>query len=288
MIYTVTLNPALDRELIVPALAHDTVLRATTSRADVGGKGFNVSRMVAALGGQSVALGFAGGKTGEMLQSKLDAAGIATDFTWIDGETRTNTSIVSAENGQYIKANESGPTISEAALSQLLAQVAALATPGDDWVLAGSLPPGVPVAIYGMLIETIQAAGGRVILDASGEALRLGLAARPFLAKPNDEEAMALTGAATPAEAADAVRAMGVHNVVVSLGKHGALICDSTGLTDIASIAITQKNPIGAGDAMVGGIVHSLSTGLPLPQAVRWGMACGAAAAAKYAFGTRA
>src|SRR3954451_24411287 len=112
MIYTVTLNPALDRELTVPALVFDDVLRATETRVDCGGKGFNVSRMLAALGAESIALGFAGGHTGAMLRDGLAALGIETDFVQIGGETRTNVSIVMTNDGHYVKVNEAGPTIS--------------------------------------------------------------------------------------------------------------------------------------------------------------------------------
>ena len=111
MIYTVTLNPALDRELAVAAVAFDEVLRATDSRVDCGGKGFNVSRMLASLGAESVALGFAGGRTGEALRDGLRALGITTDFVEIAGETRTNVSIVTHDHAHYIKVNEPGPTI---------------------------------------------------------------------------------------------------------------------------------------------------------------------------------
>ena len=112
MIYTVTLNPALDRELTVPALAFDEVLRATATRGDFGGKGLNVSRMLASLGAKSVALGFAGGHTGQALREGMAALGIATDFTPVAGETRTNISIVAQDHEHHIKVNEPGPTIS--------------------------------------------------------------------------------------------------------------------------------------------------------------------------------
>src|SRR5690349_20087755 len=106
MIYTVTLNLALDRELTIPAFDFGQVLRATDSRVDCGGKGFNVSRMLAALGATSIALGFAGGHTGATLRDGLAALGIETDFVWIAGETRTNVSIVTAHDGRHIKVNE--------------------------------------------------------------------------------------------------------------------------------------------------------------------------------------
>ncbi len=284
MIYTVTLNPAVDKELVVPEIAFDAVLRASETRLDFGGKGFNVSRMLHSLGAASVALGFAGGKSGELLRDGLEALGIATDFVWVGGETRTNVSVVTEPASHYLKVNEPGPTISAAELAELRQKVRGLARPDDWWVLAGSLPPGVETTVYAHLIQDIQSAGGRVILDTSGEALGLGCAARPFLAKPNDVEAQQLTGlpVETPAQiaaAAQAMQAQGVGNVVVSLGKAGALLAEETAVYQAISPTIQERNPIGAGDSMVGGLVYALSQGHSVAEALRWGIACGAATA---------
>jgi 1-phosphofructokinase family hexose kinase len=155
---------------------------------------------------------------------------------------------------------------------------------GDWWVLAGSLPPGVPSNIYADLIKTIQAAGAFAILDTSGEALARGCTARPFLAKPNDVEAHNLTGlpvknVADIAAAAKAIHASGVETVVISLGKAGALLVDTENVWQAESPVIKESNPIGAGDSMVGGLVWALSRGLPMTEAVTWGIACGAATA---------
>lgn len=286
MIYTVTLNPAVDKELTVPNLTFDTVLRATASRVDVGGKGFNVSRMAAELGGNSVALGFAGGKAGELLRDGLEAAGIATDFVWVNGETRTNVSVVTAVPSHYLKVNEPGPTVNQAEIQTLLRKVEQLAQTGDYWVLAGSLPPGVPPIIYAQMMQRLHAAGAHVILDTSGEALRLGCGKRPFLAKPNDSEASALTGLPTSNRAeiitaARAIQALGVANIVISLGKAGALLATQSNVYLAAAPTIEEKNPIGAGDSLVGGLVWSLSQGDDLPTALRCGIAAGAASASQ-------
>lgn len=284
MIYTVTLNPAVDKELVVPEIAFDSVLRAGVTRVDFGGKGFNVSRMLQALGAESTALGFAGGKSGDLLREGLESLGIGTDFVSVSGETRTNVSVVTEPASHYLKVNEPGPTISASELDELRRKVRALSREGDWWVLAGSLPPGVPTAVYADLITDIQAAGGRVILDTSGEALGLGCGARPFLAKPNDIEVHQLTGLPVnnPAEiaaAAQAVQASGVGHVVVSLGKAGALLVDETAVWQAASPKIQERNPIGAGDSMVGGLVFALSQGYAVAEALHWGIACGAATA---------
>jgi len=286
MIYTVTLNPAVDREMTVDTIAFDTVLRALDWRVDCGGKGFNVARMLKSLGTSSVALGFAAGKSGEMLNDKLQSLGIETEFVWVDGETRTNVSIVSAENGQYVKANEPGPTINEAGLAQLAQKISDLVQAGDWWVLAGSLSPGVEPSYYTELITIIQSAGAKVFLDTSDEALRQNCGAKPLLVKPNDEEAHELTGLPvnTPAEIAAvgmAISAMGPASVIISLGKVGAVLVDKGKAWLAASPKIVAANPIGAGDSMVAGIVWGLSQGDSMQDALCKGIACGAATASQ-------
>lgn len=284
MIYTVTLNPALDRELTVPDLVFDEVLRATEMRIDYGGKGFNVSRALAALGAESVALGFVGGKTGEKLEAGLASLGITTCLTQVAEETRTNVSIVPENAAHHIKVNEVGPTISSGEQDILIARVDDMARPGDWWVLSGNLPPGVSDTIYADLIQSVHSAGARAILDTSGAPLRYGCEAGPFVAKPNSREAGELTGMRvhTPGEArvaAQAVHTMGVRIVLVSLGKRGALLSDGENTWMAEPPEIEERNPIGAGDASVAGLVWGLDQGLPLPDVLRWSVACGAAAA---------
>jgi 1-phosphofructokinase family hexose kinase len=284
MIYTMTLNPAVDRELTVPQIEFDSVLRADQYRVDYGGKGFNVSRLLKSLGTSSVALGFAGGRSGELLRDGLQSLGIDTDFIWIEGETRTNVSIVSTSQNRYVKANEPGPTISPTETEELLEKVRSLSRPGDWWVLAGSLPPGVPATIYADIIQIVQSGGARVILDTSGEALIHGCHAGPYLVKPNAFEAHKLTGLPVDSldqiiAAAQAVREVGTQVVVVSMGKDGAMLVEDERVWIAKSPKIEERNPIGAGDSMVGGLVWGLNAGLELHDALCWGVACGAAAA---------
>jgi 1-phosphofructokinase family hexose kinase len=284
MIYTLTLNPALDRELTVAAFAFDEVLRASAVRVDCGGKGFNVSRALAALGAESIALGFIGGATGESLTVRLADLGIRTDFVPVADETRTNISIVTKDHMHYLKVNDPGPTIAPAEQTRLLQKIRALARPGDWWVLAGSLPPGVPATFYAQVIRLVQSAGAHAILDTSGDPLRFGCEARPFLAKPNAAEVGELTGTpvTSPDEAREAmgkIHALGVQNVVISLGQGGALYSDGQNIWQAEPPAVEERNPIGAGDALVAGLVWGLSHGYSEPEVLRWGVACGAAAA---------
>jgi len=284
MIYTLTLNPAVDRELTVPAIEYDSVLRASESRVDFGGKGFNVSRLLKGLGAESTAVGFLGGKAGEILQDGLKSLGIGAEFVWVPGETRTNVSIVTQSGGHYLKVNEKGPLVDSAKQQELLDRIATLAHPGDWWVLAGSLPPGVADGFYAKIVNVLNQHGSMTLLDTTGESLRLGCAEKPYLVKPNAEEAHALTKmpVETPAEIAAVaaeIRRMGAQNVVISMGKAGALLQTAEGTWLTHSPKIKEKNPIGAGDSMVGGLVSALTRGLTLKDSLGWGVASGAATA---------
>jgi 1-phosphofructokinase family hexose kinase len=284
MIYTLTLNPAVDRELTVPEVQFDAVLRAEESRVDLGGKGFNVSRLLKSMGADSTAVGFLGGRAGELLQEGLQAMGIGVDFVWVPGETRTNVSIVTPGHEHYIKVNEKGPRIEPEKQQELLDKVDALAKPGDWWVMAGSLPPGVPDDFYARILNLLREHDAQGILDTSGESLGLGCTAKPYLVKPNAEEVSALTGLPVNttdeiALAAEAVRGLGAQNVIVSMGKAGALLQTALGTWLVFSPRVAEKNPIGAGDSLVGGVVWALTRGSSLEDALSWGVASGAATA---------
>ena len=284
MIYTLTLNPAVDRELTVPEMEFDSVLRASESRVDFGGKGFNVSRLLKGMEEPSTAVGFLGGNAGELLQSGLQSLGIGTDFVWVAGETRTNVSIVTQTHDHYIKVNEKGPLVDADKQKELLEKIDSLAKQGDWWVLAGSMPPGVADDFYARIVNVLNKHEANAILDTTGDALRLGCAEKPYLIKPNAEEVHVLTGMPVDstteiAAAAAELRKMGAENVVISMGKAGALMqsAEETWLTH--SPKIEEKNPIGAGDSMVGGLVWALTQGLTLKESLGWGVASGAATA---------
>lgn len=284
MIYTITLNPGLDRTLTVGAIRENEVLRATASRLDWGGKGFNVARGLHVLGQPSTALGLVGGHTGQMLAEGLHGLGIATDFVTIPGETRTNTVIAEAHSSRYIKVNEAGPTVPPAALEAVRGQVRRLATPGSYWAICGSLPPGVPHDFYAELVTLIQGAGGYVCLDASGAALRLGCAAAPFLVKPNAEEAQELTGVALdgiPAtrQAAAYFLAQGIQIVALSLGAEGLLLATRTETIHARPPQVAVRTLVGVGDALLGGVLYALARAMPPVDVARWGVAAGTAAA---------
>jgi 1-phosphofructokinase family hexose kinase len=283
-IFTVTLNPAIDREFSVPVIAYDQVLRSRAQSIDFGGKGFNVSRMLKSLGTSSTAIGFVGGRSGELLDEGLHSLGIETDFVWIEGETRTNVSIQSTAENHYIKVNEPGPTITEIEQKLLIDKITNLSSPGDWWVLAGSIPPGVSMNYYAWMITIIKAKGAKVILDSSGKALAEGYRAHPFMIKPNNFELrdlseMPVDSMTQIVSASKVLQDQGVKLVVISLGDLGAVLLSAKEAWFVKSPTIKEVNPTGAGDSLVGGMVWAFEKDFQLVDALRWGVACGAAAA---------
>ncbi len=200
------------------------------------------------------------------------------------GETRTNISIVTQSGGHYIKVNEKGPLVDEKYQKELINKIDSLARFGDWWVLAGSLPPGCADDIYARIIKVLNRHGALTLLDTTGDPLRLGCAEKPYLVKPNAEEAGFLTGlpVSTPDEitvVAARIREFGAQNVVISMGKDGAMLQTGEETWLVRGPAVSEKNPIGAGDSMVGGMVWALSQGKTLKEAAGWGVASGAVTA---------
>ena len=284
MIYTVTLNPAIDRELQVTELELHKVMRANSSEMNYGGKGINVSRGLAAIGAKSIALGFVGGSTGEMLTQEMSKLDVLTDFVRISGETRTNFSVVDKNRTQFIKVNEPGPIIHAQECHQLITKIRKLARPGDLWALCGSIPSGLPNSIYADIIQEIQSLGGKALLDTSGPALLHGCNTNLFLVKLNALEASTIAGSKVDStedalNAASSVLQTGVKHVIITQGRKGALLSNQKGTWIAVAPSITKRNDVGAGDAVMTGIIYGLSCDLSWPDILRWGVACGTAAA---------
>ena len=283
MIYTVTLNPALDYWMAAGACEMGEVNRARGTGFSFGGKGLNVSATLHKLGMPSVAVGIAAGWTGEALLAYAAEAGLVTDFVMAhspDALTRVNVKI-RGEATTEINASGYPPTAQE--LEAVTARLATLGR-GDTVVLSGSLPPRVPASFYRDTVRVLNAKEVRTVVDCDGQALKCALEAKPFLVKPNRAELESWVGQRLTCEqdvlvAARQMQAAGARLVLVSLGEDGALLLDEDGATYRApALRGDVLQTVGAGDAMLAGFLYGYETpGASVTEALRWGTAAGAA-----------
>jgi tagatose 6-phosphate kinase len=285
VIAVVCLNPALDITYQVPAVDWSGVNRPSAVHTRPGGKGLNVARTLRILGADVLVLGLAGGVTGAAVASALAQAGVPATFTPIGGETRRTVTVVDGASGAVTAFNEPGPRAGPGEFTELAVTYEKAVGGCAAVVLSGSLPPGVPAGSYARLVETAAAAGVPAVLDAHGEALRLGAAARPAIVKPNRAElaglaGQPLAGRAAVTAAARALRATGPGAVVATLGADGLLAVTEDGSWVAAPPAAVGGNATGAGDAVAAGLAYGLAAGLPWDERLRHAVALGAAVAA--------
>ena len=292
MIYTVTFNPAIDYVVRLDRpLEVGEVNRAKGEDCVLGGKGINVSGVLAELGCRSTALGFVAGETGAWLERGLAAQGITTDFIHLaQGMTRINVKI---KAGQETELNGTGPNIPEAAMQALEAKLDALQK-DDVLILAGSIPACLPQTTYERLLAQLQGRGVRAVVDATQNLLLKVLPYEPFLVKPNNHELAEIVGRELTNDdeivtAAASLQAQGAHNVLVSMAGDGALLLDENGTVHrIGCPKGKVVNSVGAGDSMVAGFVAGyLRTG-DYRYALRLGTACGSATAFSVGLATKA
>lgn len=269
---TVTLNPAIDRTISVNGLAPGAVNRAVLVGDRAGGKGVNVAAALAAQGHRTAALGFLGRDNDTIFTRFFASLTVHDAFIRLPGETRTGLKIIDPLRGETTDLNFPGLTPSPSDLAALAQQ---LDTLDARWcVLAGSLPPGVPSSFYAEVVARLKARGVRVVVDTSGEALREAAAAAPEILKPNIHELAELVGRELPDEtsilaAAAELIGGGVRLVVVSRGGDGASFMTRDEVIHARPPAITVRSTVGAGDAMVAGIVAAQLHGLPLTETAR-------------------
>lgn len=282
MIYTVTLNPAVDKTLVVDNFSIGSVNRILSQRTDPGGKGINVSRVIHALGGESIATGLLAGESGAFIERSLKAAGISCQFVLFPGQTRTNLKITDPTTGICTDINESGEPVSPDAPEKLLTTLCGEVQPGDIVILSGSLPKGAPDTLYASWISTLRKQNVRIILDTDGLPLRLGLQASPDIVKPNLQELERLTGHSLDTQAAlinagKGLLAVGVRQVCISLGAEGALLVTSNGAWYAPGINVPIGSTVGAGDSMVAALALGLQRGFSPENSFRLAMAVSAA-----------
>lgn len=283
MIYTVTLNPALDYIMHVEHFEKNRINKTSSELLLPGGKGINVSIVLHNLGMSSTALGFIAGFTGQEIRRKLQGLGVTDDFIELpDGHSRINMKICSHEETEL---NGMGPIIDEVSLLKLYTQLDRLVT-GDVLVLAGSIPASLPDSIYQDIMKRVEAKGVMTIVDARKDLLENVLELRPFLIKPNNFELAELFGLEELWDKQEVLRyakklqERGARNVLVSMAGAGAVLAAEDGNTyESPAPDGTVINSVGAGDSMVAGFLYGLLTTESFERAFYTGLACGSASA---------
>ncbi|WP_018912991.1 1-phosphofructokinase family hexose kinase [Thiomonas sp. FB-6] len=282
---TLTLQPSLDVSYEVERLLDDRKLHASHYRVDPGGNGINVARGLERLGLQAHACLAVAGEIGELVERLLRRQVRHLHAVRIAGETRINATVQQARPPAQYEVIGSGPPLPEAALRELLEMVRSLGAAGIV-ALTGSVPPGIEPGLYASLTRELLGLRARVALDMQGEALALAVRERPWLIKPNRWELEQLRGRALPRiedlrrEACALVR-QGVEHVCVSLGAQGALLACAGGVWRGPAPAVLVRSTVGAGDSMLAGLIAALARGDEPAEALRLGLACGSATAAR-------
>jgi 1-phosphofructokinase family hexose kinase len=285
MILTVTLNAAIDRTLAVPNFHVGRRHRAVEQAAVAGGKGVNVARALKALGRPVLATGTVGGGTGGRIIELLDDEGITNDFVRIQEESRMSTAVIDPTDGVTTEVNERGPALSNSERERVVDRILYLAQGAQIVVLCGSLPRGVPVELYGQLVEDLRRLGVTTVLDTEGEPLRVATRLGPDLVTPNLIEAEELVGHEF---ADDEDRLNGVREIV-EMGARDAIITYESGCVALVGgdsaervvyrVSVEPReplSPIGAGDAFLAGYVAGLYEGRGAEERLRFATACGA------------
>lgn len=282
MIYTVTLNPAIDKTVVIENLHVGGVNRVASVRTDAGGKGINVSKCLKNLGESSVAVMILAGQTGKRLSTMLENMKIPMLRIHTEGENRTNLKIIDPVKKENTDINESGPVIDSKTLETLKNKLGKSVGKGDIVVLSGSLPKGTRKDLYGEWIQYFRAHGASVYLDADGETMVAGLAAVPYMVKPNHEELAAMLGKESLSleeMVREGIRLheTGIAEVVISLGGDGALFISGDGVFRAKGLRVPVKSTVGAGDSMVAAMVCGHARKLSREEKIRLSVAMGAA-----------
>jgi len=259
MIYTVTLNPALDKTVEIQNFKIDSVNRVESVRIDAGGKGINVSRVINKLGGETEALGILGGHSGKQIIERLNSEGIKNEFLLTDDETRTNLKIVDYSQGTYTDINESGKISDKKVIDELLSSLLEKVTDNDIVVFAGSLPSGAEEDTYNKWINKFNKKGIKVFLDADRKPLKSGIEAKPYFIKPNIDEFSWILGESfktmimVRAKAQELIK-KGIKKVAVTLGEGGSLLVTENKGYYAEPLKVNVKSTVGAGDSFLAAV----------------------------------
>lgn len=282
MIYTVTLNPSIDYIVKLESLVTGITNRTLSEEYYFGGKGINVSCVLAELDLESTAFGFVAGFTGEAIEKGIRNDKIITDFIKLEkGISRINVKI---KAGEETEINCQGPHIEDTELERLLCKVDRISD-GDTLVIAGNVPNTMPDNVYERILQRIYGKNIRIVVDATKKLLINSLKYKPFLIKPNRQELSEIFETEINSEDdiekyAKKLQKMGAQNVLISLGQDGAMLVDEYGNRHKAGV-LKEKvvNTVGSGDSMVAGFIAGYEKEHSYPYALKLGSVCGNATA---------
>ena len=284
MILTLTINPAVDRNVIADRLVFEDRAYILSQSESAGGRGIISSKVLHSFGAKTTAITTCGGKNGERLEKLLVKEGFPVEYVRISQEIRTNFTMTDKQ-GLTIKLNEVGPQMSAAEAEAVEKTVAKRLSSAEWLMLCGSLPPGVPEDFYSTLIQAARKHKVKTLLDTDGPALLHGVEAHPTVVAPNQQEAerllnRALLTRAHFREAISRIKEMGVESVLLSLGSRGLVATDGSQIFEAIPPRIDALSPIGAGDALAAAYVWASTKKKDFTDCVRWGVAAGTASAA--------
>jgi 1-phosphofructokinase len=282
MIITVTLNPALDKTLVIDELKEGKLNIVNDERLDAGTKGVNVSRVLKELGGDSLAILLTGGQSGRTLLSFVESYGVKYEAINIQGDTRTNIKIFDDSKKVITEINSKGPVINVDEIDMLTKCITTNIKYNDTIVFSGSAPRGVGNNIYKTLIKVSKDLGANTILDADGELLLMGIEMKPFLIKPNIHELekafkVKISSNKEIISLSKEIISKGVKNIYISMGGDGSIFVNEDAAYFIEPLKIKVKSTVGAGDSMLAGMIYALSNGYDIEKALKLSSACAAA-----------
>ena len=284
---TITLNPAVDKIYTVPGFQAGGVFRPTETRVYAGGKGINAARVFHTLGGETTATGFLGGSNGEYVRDSLRGECLVSSFTPIAGESRVCSMIVNPVGKTETVLNEAGPEVTPSECGDFLDGLRELLPAHSVVLLSGSAPASVPPGFYGDIIRLVQECGFKIAVDASGEALQAAAVKQPFLLKPNADELKALAvGGDGWGGSVQALREQfGLTLGMITAGPRGAVAASAGGVWQATPPPIDLVSATGSGDSLTGAFLWALEEGWSVPDALKLGVAAGAANATVYGSG---
>ena len=286
-ILTVTLNPAIDKTVKVENFKFGQDSYEDAIFLSAGGKGLNVSRVLKRLGIESIATGFVGGASGDYIKKQLNKEKIKHDFCHIKKDTRTSLTVIDSYSKKITRLLERGPLVRNIDCQRFKKKYISLIKKCDYVIFSGKSIPGAPGSFYAQLISQAKKRNKFTVLDTSGMPYKLGLKQKPFMVKPNLKEAEFLIDNRLDSlkkikQAVCLFHRRGIKIVAITLGSKGAVISDANEILFAVPPKIKQKNPVGCGDAFIGGFIALYGRDKNLLQAARMAVACAAANALSF------